>query len=96
VTLLTVKNGCHSPPKSMLQIPAYVDLFDTILQPRMKNNSSTPIYYIQNSDGRLLYPISFTKKVIIDNHSFPTVDNVEEHLVTFYGQNYMHDDPLWN
>jgi hypothetical protein len=21
---------------------------------------------------------------------------VEEHLVTFYGQNYMHDDPLWN
>ena len=36
-------------------------------------------------------PISFRTKVKIDGKSYPTVDNVQEHLIHFYEKEYMHD-----
>ena len=71
-------------------MPAYVDLYNVTLKTKTLNKTNTSVYHIQFS-GSLLSPISFEKKIQIDNQSFPTVDNIEEHLLKFYGKNYRHD-----
>jgi hypothetical protein len=89
--LRITQNGIRSSLKSIVHMPAYVDLYNITLKTKITNKINTPVYHIQLS-GSLLSPISFEKKIQIDNRSFPTVDNIEEHLLEFYGQNYTHDE----
>jgi len=72
----------------MSELHAYVDLYSATKKDETHGTQKTSIFSIQSSDS-LLSPISFQKKVKIDGQSFPTVDNVQEHLVHFYYEDYM-------
>jgi hypothetical protein len=88
-TLLATQDVQHKPPASIYELHAYVDLYFASRKNEAHATQNTSIFSIELS-GSLLSPISFQKKVKIEGLSFPTVDNVEEHLVHFYYKNYMH------
>jgi len=88
-TLLATQAVQHKPIASMSELHAYVDLYSASEKDGTHGTQKTSIFSIELS-GSLLSPISFQKKVTIDGQSFPTVDNVQEHLVRFYYNNYMH------
>jgi hypothetical protein len=74
----------------MNELHAYVDLYSASKKDETHGTQKTSIFAIELS-GSLLAPISFQKKVTIDGQSFPTVDNVQGHLLHFYGEEYMQD-----
>ena len=86
-TLLLTESVTRSSLKSIFQLSAYIDLYNVTLKMESKNKFQIPIYDIQFNDA-LSSPISFQKNVRIDNRSFSTIDNIEEHLIKFYGSNY--------
>lgn len=93
-SLLPTQAVNHTTLKSVVQLLAYIDLYNVTLNIESTEKLHTPIYDIQYSES-LLSPILFDKKVQIDDRSFPTVDNIEEHLIKFYGQNYIHPNISW-
>ncbi len=89
-TLLATQDVQHKPLASMSELHAYVDLYSASKKDETHGTQKTSIFSIQSSDS-LLSPISFKKKVKIDGQRFPTVDNVQRHLLHFYGEEYMQD-----
>lgn len=89
-SLLATHDVHHKRPASIYDLHAYVDLYyaEKLQDPSNRRNVSN--YVIEFSDS-LKSPISFSKDVTIDEQRFPTVDNIEEHLVRFYGLQYMQD-----
>ncbi|CAM2699469.1 unnamed protein product [Rotaria socialis] len=74
-------------PTVMGDLSAYIDLY-TAAKSATNPISNISIYIIQ-ANNNFLTPISFERMVEIDGQTFPTVDNVHEHLVYNYGNRYM-------
>ena len=89
-TLLATHDVHHKPPASIYDLHAYVDLYFAEKQQGPSKRRNVSNYAIEFS-GSLKSPISFSKDVMIDEQRFPTVDNIEEHLVRFYGLQFMRD-----
>ncbi|CAF1107295.1 unnamed protein product [Adineta ricciae] len=87
-SLLLTQNTKESPPTQIFHLHAYVDLYLATNPANLTRNSS--IYSIEFS-GKFLSHISFKTNATIDNQTYPTVDNVQEHLVHFYKKDYMRD-----
>ncbi len=87
-TLLATQVVQHKPLTLIYELHAYVDLYFASIRNQAHGTQNTSIFAIELS-GSLLAPISFQKKVEIDGQTFPTVDNVQEHLVRFYYNDYM-------
>ncbi|CAF0723287.1 unnamed protein product [Adineta steineri] len=51
--------------------------------------SKTPVFLIKTG-GSFHALISFQNRITIDEQTFPTIDNIEEHLIYFYTKEYMH------
>lgn len=73
-------------PKEIRQIRAYVDFYIG-----WKKIDEFPSIYTLEFSGLHRSAISFRTKVEIDGKSYPTVDNVNEHLTFFYGKDFLHD-----
>lgn len=77
------------PHKEIFHIHAYIDLY---LTKKEGYNASlnASVYSVEFSNTHRSL-ISFTTKAKIDGEFYPTVDNIRDHLVYFYGNQYMRD-----
>ncbi|CAF0738876.1 unnamed protein product [Adineta steineri] len=88
-TLLATYDRRHKPPDSMSEVQAYIDLYSMYRIYGAQTTSKTPVFLIKTG-GSFHALISFQNRVTIDEQTFPTIDNIEEHLVYFYTKEYMH------
>ncbi|UJR32609.1 hypothetical protein I4U23_020069 [Adineta vaga] len=89
--LLLTQKFQSKPPTEIYHLHAYIDLYLAKKQAEsLDRTTNTSIYSIEFSK-KFLSPISFQKNITIDNQTYPTVDNIDEHLVHFYTKKYMHD-----
>ncbi|CAF3957772.1 unnamed protein product [Adineta steineri] len=88
-TLLATYDRRHKPPASTLELKVYIDLYSMYRIYGAQTPSKTPVFLIKTG-GSFHALISFQNRVTIDEQTFPTIDNIEEHLVYFYTKEYMH------
>ncbi|CAF4184857.1 unnamed protein product, partial [Adineta steineri] len=88
-TLLATQDTRHKPPALISEVQAYIDLYSVSRINSSQTISNTSLFSIQSSDS-FHSLISFQEKVTIDEQTFPTIDNIEEHLIYFYTKEYMH------
>ncbi|CAF1118388.1 unnamed protein product [Adineta steineri] len=89
-TLLATQDARHKPPALISEVQAYIDLYSVSRINGSQTTSNTSLFSVQSSSSHRSL-ISFQNRVTIDEQTFPTIDNIEEHLVYFYTKEYMHD-----
>ncbi|CAF3713969.1 unnamed protein product [Adineta steineri] len=88
--LLATQDTRHKPPDSIYEVQAYIDLYSVSKINDAQTTSNTSLFSVQSSSSHQSL-ISFQNRITIDEQTFSTIDNIEEHLVYFYTKEYMHD-----
>ncbi|CAF1406290.1 unnamed protein product [Adineta steineri] len=89
-TFLATQDTRHKPPASISEVQVYIDLYSVSRINSSQTTSNTSLFSVQSSSSHRSL-ISFQNRVTIDEQTFPTIDNIEEHLIYLYTKEYMHD-----
>lgn len=90
-SLLVTQDTHHATPSTMADVHAYVDFYFTDKKQDAQQASQSLQYSFQDHPS-VYGPISLINDVLIDGQPFPTIDDIQAHLLHYYGSNYMRPD----